>query len=280
MNKSSGGSRIENKLREVMSRGDKGLVAYITAGDPSLEATVELAVAMDEAGVDVLELGVPFSDPVADGPVIQAASQRALAGGVKVRGIIRAVEQIRRHSDIPLVLMTYYNPVYQYGVEQFTGDLARAGGDGLILPDLPPEESGELSVAAGKNQIDLIPLVTPNTPARRLPLICSGAGGFIYCVSVTGVTGERDSIATDFSALTAGVRRHSPLPVAVGFGIARPQQAAGVARYCDAVVVGSALVNIIARHAGEPGMVEAVSRRVRDLKKALTGVEVNQIAAL
>ncbi|WP_347488586.1 tryptophan synthase subunit alpha [Desulfoscipio sp. XC116] len=280
MNKTSSGSRIENKLKDVPARGDKGLIAYITAGDPNLDATVELALAMGEAGADVLELGVPFSDPVADGPVIQAASQRALAGGVTVRGIIGAVEQIRQHSDVPLVLMTYYNPVYQYGLERFAADVAEAGGDGLILPDLPPEESGALLRATDKYPIDLIPLVTPNTPDRRLPLICERAGGFIYCVSVTGVTGERESIVTDFSAMTAGVRRHSPLPVAVGFGIARPEQAAAVARHCDAVVVGSALVNIIARHSGAPGMVDAVCRRVRDLKNALTGPEVSDVAAL
>ncbi|WP_449240315.1 tryptophan synthase subunit alpha [Desulfoscipio gibsoniae] len=280
MNKTSSGSRIENKLKDVPARGDKGLIAYITAGDPNLDATVELALAMGEAGADVLELGVPFSDPVADGPVIQAASQRALAGGVTVRGIIGAVEQIRQHSDVPLVLMTYYNPVYQYGLERFAADVAEAGGDGLILPDLPPEESGALLRATDKYPIDLIPLVTPNTPDRRLPLICERAGGFIYCVSVTGVTGERESIVTDFSAMTAGVRRHSPLPVAVGFGIARPEQAVAVARHCDAVVVGSALVNIIARHSGAPGMVDAVCRRVRDLKNALTGPEVSDVAAL
>ncbi|AGL03097.1 tryptophan synthase subunit alpha [Desulfoscipio gibsoniae] len=280
MNKNSYGSRIEKKLRTVLDRGGKGLVAYITAGDPNLDATVELAVAMDEAGADVLELGVPFSDPVADGPAIQAASQRALAGGVKVQGIIKAVERIRRHSDIPLVLMTYYNPVYQYGVEQFAADVARAGGDGLILPDLPPEESGALLQATDRHGVDLIPLVTPNTPERRLPLICQRAGGFIYCVSVTGVTGERASIATDFSAMTNGVRRHSDLPVAVGFGIARPGQAAGVARHCDAVVVGSALVNIIAQHAGAPEMVKSVCLRVRDIKNALTGPEVSDVAAV
>jgi tryptophan synthase alpha chain len=273
-------NKIENRLREVLARGEKGLIAYITAGDPDLATTVELAAAIGEAGADVLELGVPFSDPVADGPAIQAASQRALAGGTTVRGIFRAVEQIRRRSDIPLVLMTYYNPVYQYGPERFAADAARAGGNGLIVPDLPPEESGPLWEAAGDCQIDLVPLVAPNTPARRLPVIAGKARGFIYCVSVTGVTGERESIMTDLAAMTGGVRRVSPLPVAVGFGISRPAQAAAVARHCDAVVVGSALVNTVAQKAGTPGLIKAVYEQVRELKEALTAREVDGVAAL
>jgi tryptophan synthase alpha chain len=280
MNKDARGSRVETRLRNVLARGDKGLIAYITAGDPDLDATVELAIAMAGAGADVLELGVPFSDPVADGPTIQAASQRSLAGGTTVRGVIRAVEQIRRRSDIPLVLMTYFNPVYQYGQEKFAADVARAGGDGLIVPDLPPEEADVLLQAADNHNIDLIPLVTPNTPPRRLQMIAARARGFIYCVSVTGVTGERQRIITDLAAMTGGVRAHSPLPVAVGFGISRPDQAAGVARHCDAVVVGSALVSLVAQKAGQPDLVPAVCAKVSELKRALTAEEVKGFAAL
>lgn len=265
---------VEQKLRNVLDRGDKGLIAYITAGDPDLDTTVELAVAISQAGADVLELGIPFSDPVADGPVIQAASQRALNGGVTVQDIIKAVERIRRRTDIPLVLMTYYNPVYQYGTGQFAADLARAGGEGMIVPDLPPEESGSLFAAAEENHLSLIPLVTPNTPARRLAMIAERARGFIYCVSVTGVTGQRDHIMTDLSSMIAGVRKQSSLPVAVGFGISHPEQAASIALHCDAVVVGSALVSIIANKSGTPDLLPAVCRRVEELKKALVGQEV------
>ncbi|WP_034629972.1 tryptophan synthase subunit alpha [Desulfotruncus alcoholivorax] len=268
-------SRIKARLEEVLASGQKGLIAYITAGDPDLKTTVELAVAMAEAGTDVLELGVPFSDPVADGPTIQAASQRALAGGTTVQGIIEAVQAIRSRSDVPLVLMTYYNPVLQYGPAKFAAGLARAGGDGLIVPDLPPEESDELLKALDKNGLDLIPLVTPNTPPGRLQMIAARARGFIYCVSVTGVTGERENILTDLSAMTGAVRQYSELPVAVGFGISGPEQAVKVARHCDAVVVGSALVNIVSRRAGSAGLVNEVCEKVKELKQALAGPEVN-----
>ncbi|SFG24834.1 tryptophan synthase, alpha chain [Desulfotomaculum arcticum] len=268
-------SRITARLEQVLALGQKGLIAYITAGDPDLKTTVELAVAMAEAGTDVLELGVPFSDPVADGPTIQAASQRALAGGATVQGIIQAVEAIRSRSDIPLVLMTYYNPVLQYGPAKFAADLARAGGNGLIVPDLPPEESDELLQALDENGLDLIPLVTPNTPPGRLQMIAARARGFIYCVSVTGVTGERQNIMTDLSAMTGAVRQYSPLPVAVGFGISGPEQAVKVARHCDAVVVGSALVNIVSRRTGSAGLVDEVCKKVEELKQALAGPEVN-----
>ncbi len=271
-------SKVKDRLQQVLAGGGKGLIVYVTAGDPDLDTTVELAVAMAGAGADIIELGIPFSDPVADGPVIQAASQRALAGGTTVRGVIRAMEQISRRTSVPLVLMTYYNPVYQYGLRRFAQDTAAAGGSGLIIPDLPPEESGAMLRAADAEGVDLIPLVTPNTPDRRLAIIAARARGFIYCVSVTGVTGERENITTDLSAMTAAVRRHTALPVAVGFGISGPTQAAWVARYCDAVVVGSALVGIIAARAGKPGLVEAVCRRVRELKEALAGTEVDGVA--
>ena len=268
-------SRITAKLERVLASGQKGLIPYITAGDPDLKTTVELAVAMAQAGADVLELGVPFSDPVADGPTIQAASQRALAGGTTVQGIIQAVAAIRSRSDIPLVLMTYYNPVLQYGLAKFAADLARAGGNGLIVPDLPPEEAGELLQALDENGLDLIPLVTPNTPPGRLKMIASKARGFIYCVSVTGVTGERQSIMTDLSVMTGAVRQYSPLPIAVGFGISGPEQAVKTARHCGAVVVGSALVNIVSRQSGSAGLVDEVCKKMEELKQALACPEVN-----
>ena len=279
MNKGTLNSRPAIALKEALLRGEKGLIPYIMAGDPGLETTVELAAGMAQAGADVLELGVPFSDPVADGPAIQAAAQRSLAAGTKLMGILEAVGEIRRRSDIPLVLMTYYNPVYQYGVKRFISDAARVGVNGLIVPDLPPEESAELLQAGDACGVDLIPLVTPNTPARRLEMIAERARGFVYCVSVTGVTGERNGIATGLSVMTSAVRKFTTLPVAVGFGISTPGQAAETARFCDAVVVGSALVKTMAERAGSSELVPAVARQVRELKDALTGREVKKIDA-
>ncbi|MCG8400398.1 MAG: tryptophan synthase subunit alpha [Firmicutes bacterium] len=270
-------SHITGTLQNTPTRGQKGLIPYIMAGDPDLDTTVELAVAMAEAGADVLELGVPFSDPVADGPTIQAAGQRALAAGAKLPGILEAVRQIRRRSHIPLVLMTYYNPVYRYGPEKFVLDAVAAGAGGMIVPDLPPEESDLLLRAADNHGLDLIPLITPNTPTRRLKIIAGRARGFVYCVSVTGVTGERRQIAANLSAFTAAVREHTVLPVAVGFGISRPEQAAQTAQYCDAVVVGSALVKTVAERGNTPDLVPSVARQVGELKKALAGREVKQV---
>lgn len=273
-------SRIAAALKDVTGRGDKGLIPYIMAGDPDLETTVELAVALAASGADVLELGVPFSDPVADGPAIQVAAQRSLAAGTRLAGVLEAVREIRRRSDIPLVLMTYYNPVYQYGTPEFVATAAKAGVNGLIVPDLPPEESDELLQAGDYHGVDLVPLVTPNTPARRLEMITARARGFVYCVSVTGVTGERGGIATGLSAMTAAVRKMTELPVAVGFGISSPAQAAATARHCDAVVVGSALVKIVAERAAGPDLVPALARRVRELKDALSRREVGKNVAV
>lgn len=275
-------SQLEDKLQGLRDRGEKGLIAYITAGYPDLDTTVETAVALAGAGVDVLELGVPFSDPVADGPVIQAAASQALAGGTTVQGVLRTVEKIRERSSIPLVLMTYYNPVYQYGPREFAADLARAGGNGIIVPDLPLEEAGVLLQAADQNAVDLIPLVAPNTPQRRLAQMARVARGFIYCISVKGVTGGQASPGSDLVAITAGVRRHTPLSVAVGFGISGPDQVAAIAPHCDAVVVGSALVQIMAQQAGFSSLVPAVAGKARELKQALasTSPEIKTRAAL
>lgn len=262
-------TELTNRLESLRNRGEKGLIAYITAGYPNLETTVTTALALAEAGADVVELGVPFSDPVADGPVIQAAAEQALAGGTTVRGVLRAVEEIRAHCTFPIVLMTYYNPIYRYGPRRFAADLARAGGNGVIVPDLPPEEAGVLRAATDQNTLDLIPLVAPNTPPQRLTRIADAARGFIYCISLKGVTGGRAGLNSAVGAMTAGVRRHTPLPVAVGFGISDPVRAAGIAPHCDAVVVGSALVQIMARQAGSPDLTAAVGGKARQIKDAL-----------
>ncbi|NLI11909.1 tryptophan synthase subunit alpha [Pelotomaculum propionicicum] len=264
-----GESRITACLEKLRRAGKKGLITFITAGDPDLAGTVVIAKHLAAAGADIIELGIPYSDPLADGPVIQQASARAIAAGTTIDKIFGAVGEIRQHCSVPIVLMGYYNPVYKYGVGKFAGNAAATGVNGLIIPDLPHEESGPLRREAAKAGLDLIPLVAPTTTEHRLVKIASDARGFIYCVSVTGVTGVREEIKTDLAAFTSRVRRFANLPLAVGFGIAGPEQAARAAVYCDAVVVGSALVKIIAgsRDAGAAG--PAAGALVRSMKNML-----------
>lgn len=261
--------RIAECLEKLRRDGKKGLITFITAGDPDLAGTVKIARQLAAAGADIIELGLPYSDPLADGPVIQKASGRAIASGTTIDKIFKAVEEIRRHCGVPIVLMGYYNPIYKYGAGRFASKAVQAGVNGLIVPDLPHEESGPLRQVAAESGLDLIPLVAPTTTEQRLAKICSDAQGFIYCVSVTGVTGVREEIKTDLAAFTNRVRRFANLPLAVGFGIAGPEQAAGAAVYCDAVVVGSALVHIIAgsRDAGAAG--PAAGALVRKIRRAL-----------
>lgn len=263
-------NRIDNCFKQLKARGEKGLITFITAGYPDLEQTVQLVEEMANAGADMVELGIPFSDPVADGPAIQRASQQALENGTKVAGIMEAAARIRTKTNIPLIFMTYYNPVLQYGLERFVRHSAESGVDGLIVPDLPYEEAEELRTLTKGYNISLIPLVSPTTPERRLPMVAGeSASGFIYCVSVNGVTGAREEINTDMAKFIGRVRKHANLPAAVGFGIAGPSQAAHMAPYFDAVIVGSAIINIIAEKSGSPLMYPAVSRLVRDIKAVL-----------
>ncbi|RPF43016.1 tryptophan synthase alpha chain [Thermodesulfitimonas autotrophica] len=258
-------SRIAETFAGLRKRGEKGLVTYLTAGDPDLERTAALIAVMDQAGADIIEIGIPFSDPLADGPVIQAASNRALAAGVTVDRILAMVAEVRAAVAAPLVLMTYYNPVFQQGLEAFCRRAAESGVDGMIVPDLPYEESGPLLRAADRYGIDLIPLVAPTSTPSRIAAICARARGFIYCVSVTGVTGMRETIETDLRSLGDSIRQHTNLPVAIGFGVSGPEAAARVAPFCDAVVVGSAIVRLIGA-----GAFEEVGRFTAALKRALS----------
>ncbi|MGQ9511916.1 tryptophan synthase subunit alpha [Thermodesulfitimonas sp.] len=258
-------SRIAATFTGLRKRGAKGLITYLTAGDPDLERTAALITAMDQAGADIIEVGIPFSDPLADGPVIQAAANRALAGGVTVAKILGMVAQVRAAVAAPLVLMTYYNPVFQQGLEAFCRRAAETGVDGIIVPDLPYEESGPLLHAADHYGIDLIPLVAPTSTPSRIAAICARARGFIYCVSVTGVTGMRETIETDLKSLSQTIRQHTDLPVAIGFGVSGPEAAARLAPFCDAVVVGSAIVRLIG-----DGAFEEVGRFTAALKQALS----------
>lgn len=262
-------NRITVKFNELRQKKEKGLIAYVTAGYPDLDATVEIAAAMAAAGADLIELGIPFSDPVADGPVIQQAAQGALESGVRLSSIVRAAEKIRSNTDIPLIFMTYYNPILQYGLERFVEHSAASGIDGFIVPDLTHEEAGPLLECCRKKGAALIPLVAPTTTPKRMEMICRDAGGFIYCVSVTGVTGARKEIGTDVENFTGGVRKYTQLPLAIGFGISSPQLAARFSSYCDAVVVGSAIVNLVIQNKERDKMLSAVSGLVGDIKKAL-----------
>lgn len=262
-------NRITQKFQDLIRRREKGLITYITAGDPNLETTIGIVEAMDKAGADLVEIGVPFSDPVADGPSIQQASTRALAKGVRLAAIIEAAAEMRKRTKLPLIFMTYYNPILQYGLERFARDAVRVGVDGVIVPDLPHEETQPLKSAGDLYNLFLIPLIAPTTNEGRMIKILSEAKGFVYCVSVAGVTGARQQINTDLEYFTKQVRKHTNLPIAIGFGIAGPLQAAKVAPFCDAVVVGSAVVNIIATQSEKISVITSVQGLIREIKSAL-----------
>ena len=235
-------------IRAAFESGNgKAFIPFITCGDPNLDTTRKLAIALQEAGADIIELGIPFSDPTAEGPVIQAANLRALTGGVTTDSIFDMVAELRSDVNVPLVFMTYGNIVYHYGIERFCARAQEAGIDGLILPDTPYEEKSEFAPACAGHDIAYISLIAP-TSADRITMIAREAQGFVYCVSSLGVTGTRDAITTDIDALVANVRAATDVPVAVGFGISTPEQAANMASKSDGAIVGSALVKIIAKH--------------------------------
>lgn len=257
-------NRIADTFAANKQAGRKSLIVYISAGDPSLKATASLVKQLAAAGADIIELGVPFSDPVADGPVIQAASYRALAAGASLSKIIQMASALRKEIPIPLVLMSYYNPLLQYGLADLAADMDKAGVDGLIVPDLPWEESQPLREALARYQLAGIPLIAPNTPVTRLSRIAGAASGFIYCVSLTGVTGTRQEIAAGIQEYLERVRAVSDLPLGVGFGIGSSEQAQAIAPYCDGVIVGSAVVQTL-HEEGEA----AVIKLVKGLKQAI-----------
>jgi tryptophan synthase alpha chain len=261
-------TRIGRRFEALKRSGEMGLVAFLTAGDPSLAATESLVLALAEAGADVIELGVPFSDPVADGPAIQRSSERALRAGTTLAGVLDLVAALRRKSDVALVLFSYYNPVLQMGLPQFAARAAAAGVDGVLITDLTPEESGEYRAIVTARGLDTIFLAAPTSPDERLARIAQCSSGFLYVISRTGVTGVRDSLPEDLPALMRRVRRATALPVAVGFGISLPGQVSLLGGLADAAVVGSALVEEIERAATVEAAVANVSARVRTLKQA------------
>jgi len=241
-------TRIGERFARRRAEGRPAFVAFLTAGDPSIERTVECALSLDAAGVDVLELGVPFSDPLADGPVIQRASERALARGVALAHVLDAVRAIRRRSELPLLLFSYFNPLLQYGLERLAGEAKEAGVDGVLVTDLPPEEAGEWIAPARKADLDTVFLASPTSPDERLARVAAASRGFVYAVSRTGVTGERQALSPDARPLVERLRARTSVPVALGFGLSTPQQVREAAAVADGVVVGSALVRFLEEH--------------------------------
>jgi tryptophan synthase alpha chain len=241
-------SRIGARFARRRGEGKPAFVAFLTAGDPSPGRTVEAALELDRAGVDVLELGVPFSDPLADGPVIQRASERALARGVTLTRALEAVERIREGSELPLLLFSYYNPLLQHGLQRLARDAQAAGVDGVLVTDLPPEEAGEWIAAARAADLDTVFLASPTSPSERLIRVAEASRGFVYAISRTGVTGERQSLSEDARPLVERLRALTRVPVALGFGLSTPEQVREAAAVADGVVVGSALVRFLEEH--------------------------------
>ena len=265
-------NRISQKFADLKASGKKGFVVYIGAGDPNLEATRQLALAFDRLGVDVLEIGVPFSDPLADGLVNQLAAQRGLESGTTPRKVLETVKAIRKESQIPVVLYVYFNILHRHGVEEFVRDCSKAGVDGLVVLDLPPEESEDFEELMRKHGVATIYLVAPTTPEDRIELIVKRGTGFIYYVSREGVTGMQQKVAANISEMTSKIRKHTDLPIAVGFGISNPEQARAVAQSAEAVVVGSAIVNQISTHGATPELVSQVSKFTKELVDAVKNV--------
>ncbi len=260
--------RIPRRFGKLAEAGEMGLVAYITAGDPSLAASEKIVLAAAEAGADVIELGVPFSDPVADGPTIQRASERALRSGTTLAGVIELVRRLRLQTDVPLMLFSYFNPILQMGVDKFADAAAKAGADGVLATDLTPEEAGEYRAAMQARGLDTIFLAAPTSTDERLAKITEYSSGFLYLISRTGVTGARDSFPEDLPSLARRARRFTKLPLAVGFGISQPAHVTVLGGIADAAVVGSALVAEIEKAAGADAAAAGVAALVRVLKTA------------
>ncbi|HYG89734.1 MAG TPA: tryptophan synthase subunit alpha [Azospirillum sp.] len=273
----TGSGRIARRFAALKAQGRAGLVTFITAGDPDHETCRAVLQGLPEAGADLIELGMPFTDPMADGPAIQAAGLRALKAGAKTTRTLELVAEFRKaDQDTPIILMGYYNPIYSYGVERFLTDARGAGIDGLIVVDLPPEEDEELCVPALKAGVNFVRLATPTSDDARLPAVLKNTSGFVYYVSVAGITGAKSADDTAVADAVKRLKRHTDLPVAVGFGIKTPAQAAAVARVADAAVVGSAIVSRIAANLGEDGvaqpeLVADVLGFVRELSAGVRG---------
>jgi tryptophan synthase alpha chain len=261
--------RIGDKFEFLRGRKEKALIVYLTAGDPSLSVTKKLIFGLEKAGVDILEIGVPFSDPTADGPVIQAASRRALKAGTTLEGVLDLVTEVRKVSEIPIVLFGYFNPIFAYGVKKFTQVARRGGVDGVLVVDLPYEEAMELRIYTDAVGIDFISLIAPTTGEKRLHKIVVAATGFLYYISITGVTGTAAPRIDDIKREVSKIRKITKLPLAVGFGISNPKQAQEIAGIADGIVIGSAVVRMIDENKSNPDLVKIVCHCVNEIKKAL-----------
>jgi len=265
-------NRIDARFEQLRRDGRKGFVAFITAGDPTLATTIELAKAFDAAGVDVLELGVPFSDPLADGVVNQRAAERALRNNVSLADVLDSVRTIRSTSEIPIVLFTYINPVMHFGLEAFPEVARDAGVDGILALDYPPEESAAFRASLDEHGLRMVQLIAPTTPPERMRMLAGASTGFIYYVSRTGVTGMRDAVEGSVRPMVERIKSYSDKPVAVGFGISTPAQVAQVAQSADGVVVGSAIVQRVEDNAGRSDLVARVTAFVEELTAPLRSV--------
>ncbi len=260
--------RIKETFQRLAEKKEKALVGFVTAGDPDLAASQKIISAMCRAGLDILELGVPFSDPTADGPVIQRSSERALKNGITLAAVLDMTAELRKETDVPIILFSYYNPIFAYGAEAFYRAATAAGADGVLVVDLPPEESEELTACWTKSGFSLIRLVAPTTPPERVAVITVAASGFVYLVSMTGVTGTAGLSTDPIADLCSRVKQTTTLPVCVGFGISTVEDVARVSRSADGVVIGSAFERLIEENLDNPGLPELMGERVRQYKAA------------
>jgi tryptophan synthase alpha chain len=244
-------TRISERFKRLRQQGKKAFIPYVMAGDPSLERTREVVLLFEECGADIVELGVPFSDPLADGPTIQRAAERALRNAVTLKKVVSLVRDLRQATQIPLILMTYFNPVFKYGTEEFVRDAASAGVDGMIIPDLPPDEAGDFIRLARKAPLDTIFLLAPTSTEDRIKKVSKASSGFIYYVSITGITGANLLFDGSMDLLISNIRKFTDKPISVGFGVSTPDDAAAIARISDGVIVGSAIVRILHEEPGE-----------------------------
>ena len=259
-------NRIDKKFQELRDQGASAFMPYVCAGDPNPELTSKLFLTLEEAGADLIELGVPFSDPIADGPTIQRASERALTHHISLQQILEIVSSLRKQTDIPIALMSYYNPIFRMGEAAFCKAAHDAGVDGVIVPDLPPEQARPLLEIASRYNLATIFLVAPTSPPERMQLIASVSTGFIYCVSVTGVTGARATLSDEVAPMITELRKHTDKPISVGFGISTPEQATQVAQLADGVIVASAIINVYEENIDdETKLLTAVKQFASDL---------------
>jgi len=263
-------NRIDKTFKNLASKGNKAFIPFITAGDPSLDITRSLILRLESAGADIIELGIPFSDPIADGPSIQKASLRALENNTSLKDIISMVSDLRKDTQIPIVLMGYYNPIYKYGVDCFVNDAVKSGVDGVIVADLPPEEASELISPAREHGLATIFLVAPTSTPERVKLIAETSTGYIYCVSTTGVTGAREKVSDTLEPMIKMIREYTDKPISVGFGVSTPDQAREVSKMADGVIIGSAIVNLIEKYKDDPEkMLVSVEEFASSISKAI-----------